>query len=298
MKEIVRPRRLGQQDVLRLASHLIERDRWIARDCFEFRVMTTSQIRRLYFTGTRTAAARLDVLYRLRVLDRFRPSLPMGQGTAPYHWILDEAGALIVADHLDIERAKLGWQHSIAASIAHSQKLPHHVEVNEFFTRLAVEANVAGGALSEWYGERTCHHILSGSLVADGYGVLDLPGRAPLHFLVELDRGTETTGRLREKAKAYASILPTSSLGKFDPFVLLLVPSAKRAASVTAALAYSPAPIAVTVWSKDSTSGVLAIVVNARERLRQSQPAAAREALRSGAGSDLLGPPKDHDGER
>jgi hypothetical protein len=78
MKEIVRPRRLNQQDVLRLASHLTERDRRIAWDCFEFRVMTTSQIRRLYFTGTRTAAARLDVLYHLRMLDRFRPSLPMG----------------------------------------------------------------------------------------------------------------------------------------------------------------------------------------------------------------------------
>jgi hypothetical protein len=71
--------------------------------------------------------------------------------------------------------------------------------------------------LSEWYGERTCHNIFSGSLVADGYGVLDVPGRAPLHFLVELDRGTETTARLREKAKAYAASLPTSSLGKLDP---------------------------------------------------------------------------------
>lgn len=134
--------------------------------------------------------------------------------------------------------------------------------------------------------------------MADGYGVLDLPGRAPLHFLVELDRGTETTGRLREKAKAYTSILPTSSLANLDPFVLLLVPSAKRAASVTAALAYSPAPIVVAVWSKDSTSALLATVVNARERLRQSQQAAAREGLRSGAGSDLLDRPEDDDGER
>jgi hypothetical protein len=119
-----------------------------------------------------------------------------------------------------------------------------------------------------------------------------------LHFLVELDRSTETTGRLREKAKAYASILPTSSLGNLDPFVLLLVPSAKRAASVTAALAYSPAPIAVAVWSKDSTNSVLTIVVNARERLRQSQPASTREGLRSGAGSDLLDRPEDDNGER
>jgi len=165
----------------------------------------------------------------------------------------------------------------IAASIAHSQKLPHHVEVNEFFTRLAVEANVAGGALSEWYGERTCHHIFSGYLVADGCGVLDLPGHAPLHFLVELDRGTETTGRLREKTKAYASILPHSSLGNLDPVVLLLVPSARRAETVRAALAYSAAPIAVAVWSKDSTSSVLAIVINASATLRQSHPAPARE---------------------
>ena len=297
MKEIVRPRRLSQQDVLRLASHLTDRDRWIARDCFELRVLTTSQIRRLYFTGTRTAAARLDVLYRLRVLDRFRPSLPIGQGTAPYHWILDEAGALIVADHLDIERSKLGWQHSIAASIAHSQAAPPrrgqrvlHPPGRRGERRRRRTVGVDG--------ERTCHHLFSGHLFADGYGVLDLPGRAPLHFLVELDRGTETNGRLREKAAAYTSILPTSSLGKLDPFVLLVVPSAKRAASVTAALAYSPAPIAVAVWNKDCTSAVLAIVVNARERLWQSQPAAAREGLRSGAGSDLLGPPKDHDSER
>jgi hypothetical protein len=76
LKEIVRPKRFGDEDVLRLASHLTERDRWIAKDCFEFRVLTSSQITRLYFTGTRTAAARLNVLYRLRVLDRFRPSLP------------------------------------------------------------------------------------------------------------------------------------------------------------------------------------------------------------------------------
>jgi hypothetical protein len=119
-----------------------------------------------------------------------------------------------------------------------------------------------------------------------------------MHFLVELDRGTEPTGRLREKAKAYASILPSSSLGKLDPFVLLLVPSARRAETAREALAYSPAPITVAVWNTDSTSAVLKIAVNARERLRQSQPAAAREALRSCAGSDLLRPPKDHDGER
>jgi hypothetical protein len=159
LKEITRPKRFGSEEIIRLASHLTERDRQIAWDCFEFRVLTSSQITRLHFTGARSATARLEMLYRLLVLDRFRPAVPRGTGSAPYHWILDEGGALIAADHLGIDRSGLGWQHSVAKSIATSQKLAHHVEVNEFLTRLAVEANAAGGALSEWYGERTCHHI-------------------------------------------------------------------------------------------------------------------------------------------
>jgi hypothetical protein len=135
----------------------------------------------------------------------------MGEGTAPYHWILDEAGALIVADLLGRDRAELGWRHSVAASIATSQNLAHHIEVNEFFTRLAIEANEAGGALSEWYGERTCHHAFSGKVVPDGWGVVTLPGRGPLHLLVELDRGTEASSRLRKKTEDYEESLPYSS---------------------------------------------------------------------------------------
>ncbi len=271
MKEIVRPRRFGREEILKLASHLTERDRSIAKDCFEFRVLTTSQIKRLHFTGSRTASARLDVLYRLRVLDRFRPSVPMGEGTAPYHWILDEAGALIVADHLGRDRSELGWQHSVAASIATSQNLAHHVEVNEFFTRLAIEANAAGGALSEWYGERTCHHVFSGKVVPDGWGVLTLPGRGPLHFLVELDRGTEPSARLRKKAEDYDLFLPHSSLNDLTPFVLMLVPNARRAQTATSATDDRCTSIAVAVWSKHSTSTALATVIDACPTVAQAR---------------------------
>jgi hypothetical protein len=83
LKGIIRPRRFGDEEILRLASHLTERDRLIAKDCFEFRVLTTSQIMRLHFTGSRTAIARLNILYRLRVLDRFRPSISMGEVPLP-----------------------------------------------------------------------------------------------------------------------------------------------------------------------------------------------------------------------
>jgi hypothetical protein len=213
----------------------------------------------------------------------------MGDGTAPFHWILDEAGALIVADHLGRDRSQLGWQHSVAASIATSQNLAHHVEVNEFFTRLAIEANAAGGALSEWYGERTCHHMFCGKVVPDGWGVLAIPGREPLHFLVELDRGTEASSRLRKKAADYEESLPYTSLKDLDPVVLLLVPSVGRAQTAIAAIANSAAPIAVSVWSKERMTSVLAAVTSpSQARGQAGQMDRARRSQRGMSPAEYL----------
>ncbi len=251
MKEIVRPRRFSDQDALRLAAHVTERDRQIAVDCFEHHVLTSSQIKRMHFTNTRAATARLNVLYRLRVLDRFRPSLPRGQGTAPYHWILDEGGALIVAAERDVERAKLGWQHAVAVNVATSAKLAHHFEVNEFIVRLTVEAREAGGCLLEWYGERTLNGFFNGELIPDSYAVLSLRDRAPMHLLVELDRGTETLERLRAKAKRYDRELRYRAWREVDPIVLFVVPSQRRANTVTGTLAEISPSLAVIVWSSE-----------------------------------------------
>jgi hypothetical protein len=49
-------------------------------------------------------------LYRHRVLDRFYPPGPFGSGKPQAHWLLDEAGAILVAAQLGVERKKLGWQ--------------------------------------------------------------------------------------------------------------------------------------------------------------------------------------------
>ncbi|MHB8242796.1 MAG: replication-relaxation family protein [Solirubrobacteraceae bacterium] len=263
MKEKARPGRLTERHLVKLASHLTERDRQIALDCYEHNVLTTDQLKRLHFTGLRTATVRLQVLYELRVLDRFRPIAKRGEGSIPYHWILDEAGALIVADEQGIERSQLSYTHEDALRIAASRNLGHHVEANEFFTRLAVEANRAGGKLAEWLGVRTLAHLLSGVVVPDGYGLLTMPERPALHLLLELDRATESTQIIREKAKRYTDILPHSSLAGRWPVVILAVPSARRAETVSAAIRNVPAPVVVTVWHTATTRSVLAIVTHA-----------------------------------
>lgn len=196
---VTRPKKITYGHLVSLGSRLTDRDRQIAVDCYDHHVLTTRQLLRLHFDGLRCTTARLNILYQLRVLDRFRPSMPMGEGTAPYHWVLDEAGAHIVAAREEIERRSLRWRHSDAIRVAYSGKLRHHIEINEFFSLLSAEAEAKDGRLAEWYGERTTHRLFDG-MTPDGWGVLTLPHRPPVHLLLELDRATEPTKRLRQKA--------------------------------------------------------------------------------------------------
>jgi len=162
------------------------------------------------------------------VLDRFRPTRRRGEGSAPYHWLLDEVGARIVAAELGRERDKLHWRRADPLKVARTPILAHRLAVNEFFVRLAVEARMVGGALREWYGERTTQRLFNGVVAPDGYGVVTLPDRDPLHLLLELDRGTEPLRRIRDKVDRYAKALRRSELADTDPLVLFLAPTAAR----------------------------------------------------------------------
>ena len=241
--------RVGAATVAALASRLTERDRLVALACYEHRVLTTEQLRRLHFGSSRRARWRLERLYQLRVLDRFRPPRERGQGSAPFHWLLDEAGAHVVAEALGVERSELRWRHQAAVAIAGSSKLSHQLEVNEFFTRLAEEASRAGGRLAAWWGERRCLAALGGQAAPDGYGRLELPGQRPVSFLLELDRATEDHERLRQKARRYARALPRSPLSQEAPLIALAVPTPARRDHLAQALATSSAPIRAVVWT-------------------------------------------------
>jgi len=241
--------RLSDAQLTHLASRLTDRDRRIALDCYEHRLLTTEQLCRLHFTTPRKARRRLSELYELRVLDRFRPAWQQGEGSTPHHWTLDAAGAYVVAAARGITRRELHWTREPAATLVNSTIREHLHAVNDFATRLAEDARRAGGALSEWLGERGAHDLMRGILTPDSYLALDLPDQPTRHILLELDRGTEDHERLQTKARRYAKAIPRSRLAKLDPLILLLVPSAGRAQAVAASLADAPRPIAVETWT-------------------------------------------------
>jgi protein involved in plasmid replication-relaxation len=167
-----------------------------------------------------------------------------------------------------VERAKLGWQHAVAVSVATSPKLTHHLEVNEFVVRLAVEAQAAGGMLTHWHGERWLHRAFDGMLIPDTYAALAFRDRPALHMLVELDRGTETLETLRDKAERYERRLDYKFWREVDPIVLFVVPSEGRARTVTDALTGMSRSLAVIVWSKDATLSALTASLEAEQHRR------------------------------
>lgn len=248
---------------MQAAARLTLRDRRIALDCFEHRVLTSEQLGRLHFDKQRRARRRLSILHQQRVLDRFRPPWQQGKGSTQYHWVLDEVGAHLVADELGITRADLHWRHADKLAIAGSAKLAHQVAANELITRLATEARDAGGRLREWYGERTTRRLLVGTVIPDTYAVLQLPNQPPLHLLVELDRGTEDHKRLREKATGYRHALPRSPLANLDPVVLLVLPNRTRATALRDAGIADGDPLTPLVWTPAATEPVLPAVLSA-----------------------------------
>jgi len=254
----------------RLASRLTERDRRIALDCYDHRILTTEQLRRLHFHNRRVAQRRLGELYQLGVLERFRPVWRQGEGSTPYHWLLDHAGTQIVAALIELPAAQLNWRRDHSHALASSSKLNHQLAVNDFFSRLAEDARACGGALAEWWGERRAAAAFAGRLAPDGYGRLQLKNEST-SFLLELDRGTEPHQRLREKTDRYTRELPQSDLAHQQPLVLLLTPTPTRTAAAADSLAGSSIPIHTATWTPTSDRSPLELV-QAAARQRNTTP--------------------------
>jgi Replication-relaxation len=231
--------RVSAERVFELARHLTERDRAIAFALYEHQLLTTDQLTLLFFSSRRRAQDRLRFLYDERVLDRFYPPRPYGLGKPQAHWLLDEAGAILVAASLGLERKRLGWQRRDDWG-SHPQLL-HRLEANRLVTEL-IAATVADGSLgvSEWWGSRSAAARLAdpsqqGRPIPDGGFFLEAAA-GPVECYLEWDRGTETLARLTHKLKLYWHAEVHSS-ERDHINVLFVVPTERRLQALVDAVA-------------------------------------------------------------
>ena len=226
-----------------LAARLTARDRWLLRMICEHRVLTTGQVTQLAFGTTRAATARMTTLYQYRAVDRFRPLAPAG--SSPLHFILDEAGAMLLAAEDGISIADLGYRRDRSMAIALSPRLAHDTGANGVFTALAAAARASGGrqALECWWGERRCAAAWGDHARPDGYGrwAEQAPGQpaATVDFFLEYDTGTEPLSRVAAKLAGYAAL--AARTGITTP-VLFWLRSPSREAALHARLAGPPPP--------------------------------------------------------
>ncbi|WP_433177304.1 replication-relaxation family protein [Actinoallomurus sp. CA-150999] len=192
-----------------LATRLTERDRWLLRMLHEHKVFTTAHVADLAFAGnTDTSDHRLLILHRLDILQKIRPLRP-GGGSAPCHWLLNTAGAEVIAAERGLSLKELGWRRDRATAVMLSAKLGHLLGVNGFFTRLAARSEQ--GRLSEWWPEARCAATWKKFVQPDGYGRWNTGDRS-LDFFLEYDNGTETLARVIAKIDSYMRLTQATGI--------------------------------------------------------------------------------------
>jgi hypothetical protein len=213
--------------------------------------MTSVQLGEVVFGGRMDRARhRLVTLRRLNVLSGFRPHRE--RGSALYHYVLGELGAVILAASQEVDVRQLGYRVDEALALAHSQRLDHMVGVNDVYAALVVAARRRKDAsLATWWSERRCADYWGALVRPDAYGRWQEQG-ADGDFFLEYDRGTEPPSRVAAKITGYANLASATRLT--SPVLVWLV-SDRREAEVRRALIDQSSP-AVPVVTGRSAPGL------------------------------------------
>ena len=153
------------------------------------------------------------------------------------HFVLDEAGAYLLAAEDGITPGQLGYRRDRALAIALSVQLAHATGTNSVFCALAAQGRQAGNAaLTCWWSERRCAALWGDLARPDGYGqwTEHTPaGPAVTDFFLEYDTGSENLHRVAAKLTGYQNL--AARTGITTP-VLFWLPTARREAALRALL--------------------------------------------------------------
>src|SRR6266542_2372449 len=187
---------------IRMVS-LDERDHALLLNLLEHKVLTTHQIKSLFFRSFRRCQHWMKELKDLGLVSSFSVGRGFGEGRPPACWFLTKEGLAAIAEAKDIRASDLPWvpDHGYRTS----QMLAHRLGVNAFFCALA-EASRAhqGHCLVTWRPEHWVR-TKAAKVKPDGFGRYLHPDGA-CEFYLEYDRGTEAFGALARKLEGYLQL--------------------------------------------------------------------------------------------
>lgn len=201
---------------------LTERDLHIIRAVYEYRVLTTQHLQTLFFSSRHQTYARLASLYQHGFLERKFLGVYADKMNTPTLYLLDRRGAELLQAKLGLD---IEWNsHTKDVGVPF---LEHTLAINTVRVAVAKACEATPGfALLKWLGEpemkagydrviirSTTGKNVSVSLIPDSYCVLSTP-KGIGHFFLELDRGTMTTKRFKNKILAYQAYYQTGAYEK------------------------------------------------------------------------------------
>lgn len=206
---MTKKRRRDQRPQTLKPMRLTERDKEIIHAVHMYRVLRQDQLEQLFSRSKSVMQRVLVRLYDHGFLER--KFLPILGWNSPTLYVLDRKGA-------DLLRAEYGLEDLVWYNTSKDLKmdfLEHTTAINDCRISITNAATAAGYELLKWLTEadlkadydRVGIRAPSGktqsvSLIPDSYFVLKTPN-GYAHFFLEVDRGTETTGRFKTKILAY-----------------------------------------------------------------------------------------------
>lgn len=218
---------------------LDERDRAILVALLDHKILTTDQIRTLFFLSLRRCQHRLKELKELGLIGSFAPRRNFGVGRRPDCLFLTKLGSRECARERGVRASDLSWIPD--ESYRSSRNLAHRLGVNAFFCALIEGSRTRNDhCLATWRPEHWVR-TRAAEVKPDGFGRYVHPGGV-CEFYLEYDRGTEAFGALSAKIEGYlrlaAGWTEEEDLLGF-PNVLFIVPEARREGEIGSVLRHA-----------------------------------------------------------
>lgn len=221
---------------------LTARDRQIVEMVYQCRVLRQDQIHALFFGASTSASQRrLALLYHHGFLTRVFLTARASYMLSPALYMLDKRGAELL--RMEFGYDDITW--TTKSNDVGQQFLEHTLAINDVRVAVTLACRQLDGCdLLEWRSEAQMKASYDRvtvtppkgrseliSLIPDSFFVVQTPqGKAP--FFLEVDRGTETTGRFQTKIFAYQAYIQSGAYQQRYGFksirVLTTVPSLKR----------------------------------------------------------------------
>lgn len=196
---------------------LTARDIKVIKTVHDCRVLRGDQLQALFFGSQSTASYRLSRLYQHEYLDRhFLPTVG-GLASSPTLYTVGKQGINVLRRELDC--GPEGIRKRLGATQLSPLFLEHVLQINQIRVAVMLAAKRHQFELSIWRDDAELKadydrvRITTGtgrkrdvSLIPDSYFTLQVPqGRA--NFFLELDRGTMTVARFKNKVLAYQAYI-------------------------------------------------------------------------------------------